>query len=214
MGRDKNLLHVAGKTVLEHTVRAFENHPEIQSYLVLASREKRTEYETLLSKLKLKKFWKVIIGGEERQDSMRNGLAQISKNTDIVVFHNAANPLVTPQEISEVIKAAKQHGAAAVGVPARDTLRRVDGKGFSQGVVPREGVWQMQTPQAIKYELAVEAFNHAYASKEPFKATDDVALVENLHKPVAIVKAHPHNFKVTIPEDIPIAEAALRARQK
>ena len=136
-----------------------------------------------------------------RQDSAYNGLKDIdvSRETSIILFHNAANPLVSQEDITKVIAVAKKHGAALVAQPVKDTVKQVKSGLFIGKTLDREKLWLAQTPQAIEYQLAKIAFKKA--KKQGFYSTDDVSLVERLGKRVKIVPASWQNIKVTTKED-------------
>ncbi|MFZ5982274.1 MAG: IspD/TarI family cytidylyltransferase, partial [Patescibacteria group bacterium] len=110
----------------------------------------------------------------------------------------------------ESIREAKRNGASVVAHRTKDTIRRVDKKGFSRGVIDRSDLWNMQTPQTIRFELAKEAFERARRDK--FLGTDDVSLVERLGKKVKIIEASDDNFKVTTPRDLELAKIILKKK--
>jgi 2-C-methyl-D-erythritol 4-phosphate cytidylyltransferase/2-C-methyl-D-erythritol 2,4-cyclodiphosphate synthase len=148
-------------------------------------------------------------GGEERQDSMRAGLAALDDGISLVVVHDAARPLVTPREVSRVIDAARECGAALLAHPVRDTIKRVRDGAVVETPERRE-CYGAQTPQVFRRELLVEALARAEAAG--VTATDDAQLVERLGQRVQVVEGSPENIKVTLPADLVLAEAILRAR--
>ncbi|PID99679.1 MAG: hypothetical protein CSA81_15035 [Acidobacteria bacterium] len=125
----------------------------------------------------------------------------------VVLFHNGANPFVTNEEIKDVITTARENGAAVVAHPTTDTIRTVSQNRFSQGAIDRSHLWNMQTPQAMKLDIADAAFAHA--REHDFLGTDDVSLVEEIGGDVVVVSASQYNFKVTTPLDLLLAEAVL-----
>src|SRR3989338_2137728 len=108
----------------------------------------------------------VVIGGKERHDSVYNGLISINdaKKDDIIIVHNGSNPLVKENEIIECINAAKRYGAAVVGFQLKDTIKKISNS-FVEKTIDRANIYQIQTPQAIKYGLFVEAFKNAKKKK-------------------------------------------------
>jgi 2-C-methyl-D-erythritol 4-phosphate cytidylyltransferase/2-C-methyl-D-erythritol 2,4-cyclodiphosphate synthase len=148
-------------------------------------------------------------GGEERQDSMRAGLAALDDGISLVVVHDAARPLVTAGEVSRAIDAARECGAALLAHPVRDTIKRVR-EGAVVETPERSQCYGAQTPQVFRRELLVESL--ARAEAEGVVATDDAQLVERLGQRVQVVEGSPENIKITLPADLTLAEAILRSR--
>lgn len=147
-------------------------------------------------------------GGATRQESMQNGLAAAGDDVDLILVHDAARALLPVDATRECVAAAAATGAALLAMPVPDTLKRVvDGE--VQGTVDRAGIWAAQTPQVIRRELLLRAT--AYAAEHGFVGTDDVSLVERLGAPVAVVRGSATNLKITLPEDLPLAERILAA---
>ena len=139
----------------------------------------------------------VVAGGENRVDSIRNGLIAVSAKVDYVAIHDAARPCVSEQEISAVFSAAKKHGAALLAAPVIGTVKKViDGQ--VEMTVPREAYWEAQTPQVFRRDLIIEA----YQQRTRDIPTDDAQLVEHLGKPVFIVPADRGNIKITTQSDL------------
>ena len=101
------------------------------------------------------------------------------------------------------------HGAAVVGLPVRDTIKQVSTDGYVQSTPERAGLWEIQTPQIFQRELIVAA--HDWAAREGIEATDDAMVVERMDKPVFVVAGERTNIKITVPEDLLLAEALIRA---
>lgn len=212
-GKNKTLLDLGGKPLIFHTLRIFEKTSAVNSVILTARREEMEEFRKLIKKNRFKKVMAVISGGAERQDSGYNGMkfADIkikNKKGLILIFHNGANPFVTGQEVEETIKFAKKFGACAVAHKTKDTIRKADKKGMSVKVIDRFGLWNMQTPQAIKFSLAKKAYEKA--GRDNFLGTDDVSLVERLGKKVKIIEASENNFKITTPLDLKVAELIIK----
>jgi 2-C-methyl-D-erythritol 4-phosphate cytidylyltransferase len=148
-------------------------------------------------------------GGATRQLSVRCGLEKLHVNTDVVMIHDGARPFISSALIDRCIQAAVLRGAAVVGVPVRDTIKRVSDEGYIESTPDRAGLWEIQTPQTFHRELIVAA--HDWALRQGLQATDDAMLVERMGKPVFVVEGERSNFKITIPEDLRLAEAMIRA---
>lgn len=212
-GKNKTLLKLANKPLIYYSISNFQKSALINKIILVVKDGEKEIFEKIVKKYNLKKVKAVIIGGPERQDSAQNGVEFIGKNfkeinNAIILFHNGANPFVTKNEIEAVINSANKFGAAVVAHKTKDTIRKVDKKDFSIGVVERHNLWNMQTPQAIKLTLALKAFRQA--KQDNFLGTDDVSLVERLGKKVKIVEASINNFKITTPLDFELAKIILK----
>jgi len=210
MGRPKQWLTLAGKPLLYWTLAAFERCPEVSGVvLVVPGDDLERVRREIVEPHELRKVRRIVAGGAERQDSVRNGFEILAGSPpDIVVVHDGARPLVTPDILSRAVEATILHGATLVAVPVQDTLKRVNEAGAVLGTLRREGLWQAQTPQSFRYELLEEAYEAAH--REGFLGTDEAALVERLGHTVHIVEGSRRNFKVTTPEDIELAERLLK----
>ncbi|MBU0980146.1 MAG: 2-C-methyl-D-erythritol 4-phosphate cytidylyltransferase [Nanoarchaeota archaeon] len=198
---NKLLMLLNGEPILAKTLRKFQDCKRIGKIIVVANHHDREEIEGLCKEFS--KVQEVVTGGEERQHSVHNGLKAITgSDDDIVVIHNGANPMVDEGTIIRCIEAAGEHGAAVCGFKARDTIKEVD-EGFVRKTLDRQRLWQVQTPQAINLGLAKEAFEKA--SAEEYIGTDDVMLVERLGKKVKMVECPPDNIKITLPNDLSLA---------
>jgi 2-C-methyl-D-erythritol 4-phosphate cytidylyltransferase len=126
----------------------------------------------------------------------------------VVVIHDGVRPFISSRLIDRCVEVALQEGAVVVGVPVRDTIKVVSEDRRIRETPPRDSLWEIQTPQAFRTEIIREAFRHAAC--EGAEATDDAMLVERLGKKVAVLEGQRTNIKITIPEDLVIAEALLR----
>lgn len=190
------------------TVGVFEDCQSIDDVIIVANKEDVDLMRDILKDFK--KVIKIIIGGAERQDSVYSGLQVVSSDTDIVVIHDGARPLVTKDIIANAVTEARVSKAAIVGIPAKDTIKTVSPENVVMETLERSSIWQAQTPQAFKYEVIKEAYERA--NKIGYKATDDSKLVERLGVSVKMVMGSYENIKITTREDIAMAEAILKAR--
>jgi 2-C-methyl-D-erythritol 2,4-cyclodiphosphate synthase/2-C-methyl-D-erythritol 4-phosphate cytidylyltransferase len=148
----------------------------------------------------------VVAGGERRQDSVGAGLAALPEGIEIVVIHDGARPLAEPELFDRCAVAAAGSGAAIAATPVADTLKRV-AEGVIAGTVDRAGLWAAQTPQAFR----LETLRRVIATSSGELVTDEARLWEIAGLPVSVVPASAANLKVTHAEDIPVADALLRA---
>lgn len=210
MGAPKQWLNIAGRPLLCWTLAAFERCPEVD-YVVLVVPEADIELarRRVVEPCGLAKVRAVAAGGAERQDSVWNGLQALSAPPpDIVMVHDGARPLIEPEVLTRAVRATIECGATLCAVPVRDTIKRVGPAGEVMKTLPREGLWQAQTPQTFRYDVLATAFEEA--RRENFVATDEAALVERLGHQVRVVMGARRNFKVTTPEDIELAERLLK----
>jgi len=211
MGTDKSkqYLEVGGRPILAHTLEVFDRCDAVSEVYLIVHEDNCAFACDLIDGMRFSKNIKVIPGGKERQDSVRNGLNSIYK-CDMVMIHDGVRPFVTEDIINRAIEETIRYGATTVAVPAKDTIKSVGEEGFVTETLERKKLWQIQTPQTFKYEIIKEAFDRAYA--DGFYGTDDAALVERLGYKVKVVEGSYQNIKITTPEDMIIAEAILKAR--
>ena len=208
---NKIFYRIKGKPLIFYTIEAFEKHPQVDGIILLAKASNSKKFFNLIKKYGFKKIRLVAEGGKKRQDSAFNGLKAAeklgAKSGDLILFHNGANPLVSQNEITDVIRAAKKYKVALVAQSTKDTIKERDKNGFVVRTIGREKIFLAQTPQVIEYTLAKRAFKEAFAEK--FYGTDDVSLVEKLGVKPKIVPASYKNIKVTYPEDLKFVESQL-----
>jgi len=209
---NKVFLPLSGRMGLEYTIEAFAACSAVDNLIVVGAAEDREKIIGLLKKMGLAKPWRVVTGGLERQDSIHNALQLVAEDTDIVVVHDGARPLVTPLVIEQVIAAARLYQAAGVAVPVKDTIKIVDDEGFVDTTPPRDRLWAMQTPQAFSAPLLKAAY--AQAQQENIVATDDAALVERLGVKVKLIAGSYSNIKITTQEDLIMAAALIAGRKE
>lgn len=208
----KQYLTLAGLPVLVHTLRVFENSPLIKQYvLVVGADEISWCKREIINKFNLSKVLAVVPGGAYRQHSVYNGLKAIdAQPNDIILVHDGARPLVTEEILAATINGAREMGAAVAAVPVKDTIKKADPQGVVLDTPPREQLWAVQTPQAFRYHVLVNAYRQA--EQEDFIGTDDASLVEQSGFEVHLVNGSYENIKITTPEDMAVAEAILKRR--
>jgi 2-C-methyl-D-erythritol 4-phosphate cytidylyltransferase len=212
MGFDKLFAVIAGEPVIAHTIRAFEHASSI-SEIVLVAREQRHDAIREISRAAgFKKVRSIVPGGERRQDSVRAGLDGIDRKAKYVAVHDAARPLITPEQIERAFEQCRVHGSVALAQPVNDTLKRVDADLLVVGPVDRHQLYAMQTPQIFDRKLIEDAYRGVYA--ENASVTDEVSAIERLGHKIALVLNDDFNFKITYPRDLPVADFILRERGK
>ena len=182
----KPFVSIAGKPILVHTLRRIEGVVAISRIVVVVAPERDALCRELLrSHGSFHRSIVVVHGGAERQDSVRNGLARLETDCDIVVIHDAARPFIAVKTIEQSIMATAESSGAIVAIPAQDTIKRVNAQNFICETVPRHNLWLAQTPQTFWVAAIREA--HAWAQQQGVPATDDAALVEQMGHRVRIV---------------------------
>ena len=212
MGFDKLFAVIAGEPVIAHALRAFEGAASVSEIVVVGRKDRHDEIRKITSRAGFKKIGVIVPGGERRQDSVRAGLDRIDHDAKYVAVHDAARPLITPEQIERAFEQCCVHGAAALAQPVNDTLKRAEADQFIVGSVDRHQLYAMQTPQIFERRLIEDAYRRVYA--ENVSVTDEVSAVERLDRKIALVLNDDFNFKVTYPRDLPVADFILRERAK
>ena len=201
----KQFLEIQGKPLLHHTLTVFASCKLIDYVVLVMPRADVDKMgEDWLNKYEIVR--EVVVGGEQRQDSVYNGFNSLEEGTDIVVVHDGVRPFTTPQMITATVEAAQQHGAAITAIPVSDTVKQA-ADGFVKQTVSRDGLWRVQTPQAFQCGLLQQAFKKA--KKDSYYGTDEGSLVEYLGERVKIVPGSELNIKITRKEDLVLGESLL-----
>ena len=199
-GLKKAFLEVMGRPLLYFSLKTFLEHEDIDEVIVVTPPNTLKEFNDVM-KLLGDPYVIRTTGGKTRFQSLKKGLAQVKKAHNILV-HNAANPLVTYDEISTVLTTLEKHPAAGIATPAYDTLRKISR--IHTEVIPRENVWRMQTPQGLNYKTLKKGLD--LIQHEP---TDDLQLAEIQGIKPKIIPGTSQNFKITTDEDLLLLEDIL-----
>lgn len=209
-GISKQYLLLGDRPILAHTLAHFDRHPQIDRIVITVPAADIDYCHTdIVLRYGFRKVAQLAPGGAERQDSVRNGLeACAGTDDDMVLIHDGVRPFVSAAMISTAITAARECGACVVGMPVKDTVKRVR-NGLVVDTPERSSLWVAQTPQAFCFPLIRAA--HADAKAAGFLGTDDASLVERLGHPVAMVAGDYRNIKITTPDDLLVARGFLAA---
>lgn len=206
-GPKKQYRLLAGRPVLVHTLQILAHTPLVgEMVLVVPPGEEPWCREEIVNRYGLSKVMAVVPGGDTRQESVWAGLEVLTPG-GVVLVHDGVRPFVTPEQIERVTDAAWEVGAATLGVPPKDTVKLDTPDGTSARTLPRGHLWLVQTPQAFRYEVLVEA--HRLAREQGFAGTDDTSLAEFAGYAVRMVNGSYANIKITTPEDWAFAEALV-----
>jgi 2-C-methyl-D-erythritol 4-phosphate cytidylyltransferase len=212
MGFNKLFAVIAGKPAIVHSIRAFERASSVTEIIIVACEDRHDEIRKIAADESFNKVRSIIGGGERRQDSVRVGLENVGPDARYVAVHDAARPLVTPEQIKRVFERCEMHGAAALAEPISDTLKRADIDLVVTDSVDRHQLYAMQTPQIFERAWIEEAYRDVYAKK--VSVTDEVSAVERLGRKVFLLPNDDFNFKITYPRDLPLAEFVLKQRTR
>ncbi|NUP90060.1 MAG: 2-C-methyl-D-erythritol 4-phosphate cytidylyltransferase [Candidatus Sumerlaeia bacterium] len=228
----KQFLPLRGKPLLWHSLTVFDAHPEVSGICVVVDERWHGTLMTAEPWTSLTKPLLLALPGQERSDSVRNGLKGIRESLSaapergdptspwaaahprgdgaLVLIHDAARPLVTARMISKSLALARAHGGAILARPVPETVKRADSGGTIESTIDRRGLWIAETPQTFVLDLIWRAHQEAHAAG--VHLTDDAQAVERLGEPVLLCSAETPNPKVTVPEDLVYVEALMRQR--
>ena len=205
---DKLFLELNGCPIVAHTWRRFDEAACIDEIIMVVREGMQPAFAELAEKYSFRKKFRLVAGGKERQDSVWNGLAALSPDTDIVAIQDAARPCTSQALIAATIEAARQTGAAVAAQPVNDTIKEsADGQLVAR-TLDRSRLWAVQTPQTFRVEIIRDALSEV--RRRNLLVTDDTAACELIGQPVKLVVSARPNPKITRPEDLPIAEVLLR----
>jgi 2-C-methyl-D-erythritol 4-phosphate cytidylyltransferase / 2-C-methyl-D-erythritol 2,4-cyclodiphosphate synthase len=215
-GENKIWAKIGGLSVLERTLAAFSTHPAIARVVVVAGEQDLPRVRETAARCHRIAEIDLVAGGDTRAESVRNGLAALPDEIDLVLVHDAARPLVSRSLVDRIIDATLRTGAAVPGLPLSDTVKRTDSAGMVRATVPRTasvegaslaGLTAVQTPQGARLAELRRAYSlFDFRSSEP---TDEASLIEAMGGDVEVVPGDPANIKITRPEDLDLAERLL-----
>jgi 2-C-methyl-D-erythritol 4-phosphate cytidylyltransferase len=210
----KQFMLLDGSPILIHTVRKFAASPRVSEIVVAVRAEDIDWVQSILAE-EFGGRVRVVEGGDSRQESVENALRTLAPDTTLVAVHDAVRPFIDPATIDQVFDEAGETGAAIVGVPAVDTVKRVS-RGTTRvkirETLPREKLVMAQTPQVFRYDILVRAFQSA--RQDGFSATDEASMVERLDVDVTVVPGSDRNIKITKPTDMELAHLFFREERK
>lgn len=199
---------VGGKPLWMYSAEAFSDRSDVgQLILVIASEDRELFNEKFAGHAALLGI-QTVIGGASRAESVYNGLKAVDPKFRWVAIHDAARPCITRTSIDAVFATTQETGAAILACPCQSTIKRVDVRHQIAETVPREGLWQAQTPQCFETQLLLKGYRD---SPDFTKATDEASLVQSTGHPVKVVEGSPLNVKVTTKADLKLVELALKS---
>ena len=198
----KQFLFLEGVPIFVHTLRKFTASEAIDEIFLGLRPEEMERATKEIANEHFGKAVRLLPGGASRQETVARCLDQAPPQTDVVVVHDAVRPFVDLDKINQVVEAARHEGAAILGIPSVDTVKKVERQTIL-GTIPRERIVLAQTPQAFRYSLLRQAFDRALA--EGYVGTDESSLVEHDGQSVTVLMGSDRNIKITKPSDLPLA---------
>ncbi len=215
----KQFIMVSGKSILEHSIRAFHNHPQIDEIVIVAHADyvdRISEIATPYPKVK-----HIVPGGKERYDSSLAAIGIYIQNEELelksevlnLLIHDAVRPLVSSRIISDCVEALQTYKAVDVAIPCTDTIVEVNAEGHICHITPRAMLRNVQTPQCFRLSTIAEAYQRGLSDPD-FITTDDCGVVHRYmpEEPIYVVEGDTTNIKVTYPEDLILAEKILSSK--
>lgn len=206
-GINKAFAALAGRPLLTWVLDAFQRCGVVDETVLVLHRDSLDQGQKLLDQYQWSKVVALCQGGARRQDSVQEGLKNLT-DCAWVVIHDGARPLVTPDLIERGLEEARQTGAAVAAVPLKDTVKVASSENFVEYTPQRDTLWAVQTPQIFDFELISQA--HQQVSGD---VSDDSMMVESLGHRVKLYMGSYENLKVTTQEDLALAEAILGERE-
>ena len=205
----KQFISLKGMPLLLYTLKAFEEFQGIEHiHLVLDGGDFEYCRREIIQKFGIKKVVQLVPGGDRRQDSVWNGLMAMEGHCDMVIVHDGVRPFVSATMLKRLLAAMGDVQAVVTAIPARDTIKRVDGRGHVLDTPQRNTLFHIQTPQGFRYDVIREAYKRAM--EEGIWGTDDAYFVERIGVQVKVIEGSPFNIKITTPEDIALAHCILK----
>ena len=207
LGIPKQLIKIAGRSILEHTVAAFQRHPDVDEIIIMMARGHLDAVHSIVRAGGYDKVTKVLEGAETRNGTTLRALDALGGEDCKALFHDAVRPLVSARIISDCFEALDRYDAVDVAIPSADTIIEVGDQGTIRHIPPRASLRRGQTPQAFRASVLRRAY--AAAARDPdFVATDDCTVVLRYlpEVPIWVVEGDDRNMKVTEPIDVYIAD--------
>ncbi|SRR6266481_506582 len=207
--RPKQFLELDGIPVIIRSLGQFERCREVDEVVTVLPADETAGFQSLAQKFGLRKLSRVIAGGETRAQSVQRGLASIGE-AEIVAVHDGVRPFVTPEEIDQVVAAARKSGGAILVAPVADTIKEIkDGRVLR--TLPRSGLRRALTPQCFRLDILKRAYDQlAEIEGKGVEVTDDCLLVERLGLEIVAIESSARNIKITREEDLVLGEALLK----
>ena len=208
----KQYLLLDDKPLFIHTLEVIEQQNKITDMILVVPSADLDFCEEMIKKYSIKKVLCIVSGGDTRGASVYNGLQVVPEDSEFVVVHDGARPFLSQELLEDVLEAGKTEGAAVVGVPVKDTIKKVNPDGLVQETLERSLLWIIQTPQVFRKELLLKCYKKAIEDK--LQGTDDASILEAYGYPVKVVMGDYKNIKITTKEDLEYAKHLIVGSRK
>ena len=219
LGIPKQLIKIAGKAIVEHTLEALDKSPDIDDVLIMMNADTIDELGHLLGDSRFPKLKQILPGGESRNDSTKLAIDALTADgagdDTKVLFHDAVRPFIDQRIIHDCMEALDEYDAVDTAIPSADTIIQIDDSNHISGMPDREFLRRGQTPQAFRLGVIREAYRIAARDSE-FRASDDCGVVFAYmpEVPIYVVPGTPQNMKVTEPIDVHIADKLFQLQSE
>lgn len=207
----KQMLRIDGYSILQLTVLRFKAYPMVKELIVVVSENILQQCKEDLSSLDLPFELKFVLGGEKRQDSVQNALDVLDSHCHVVAVHDGARPFFAAHVFTDALASLDEYHGAIAAVPATYTMKEVTGN-VVQRTIPRETLWQVNTPQLFRKNALM--FSYEKAAKEKFYGTDDAMLLEKYFYTITVIRDSEDNIKITTPVDMAVAQRIYRENKE
>lgn len=209
----KQYLEINDKPIIYYALKAFEKSNVDEIIIVVGKGDVEYVKKEIIEKYNISKITNVVEGGEERYDSVINGLEYLN-DEDLVLIHDGARPLIKTEEINRIIEEVKISGACIAGMPSKDTIKIVNEEGVVVSTPERKKIWQIQTPQAFGVGIIKLAYMKMREVDDK-TITDDAMVIEKYtDTKIKVIETSYENIKVTTPEDLIFVERIIESRKK
>ncbi len=209
--KSKLLQRIAFKPLIYYSIKSFNNCPITKRIFLVVPENEVSNFHPLISRYKkeFKKVNGIIIGGDERVDSVRNGLKyfELKGGDEFIAIHDGARPFIKIEMIEKIFSEAKKYGAAAPGIKVVDTIKSCSKDMFIENHLKRDNLVAIQTPQIFRFKEIVDAYN--FFSLQGFY-TDDTELFSKINNKIKIVEGDRDLIKITYKEDLVIAKTIYK----
>lgn len=200
---NKQLCQLKGKPVFSYSLDTFAAHKNINQLIIVVNKNNQEIIEKYTKSMGIPAYF--VLGGQTRQESVEHALKEISPETDLVIIHDGARPLVEEKQILDVEKEARKYGASSTYIKSSDTIAKIDKDEMVDCFISRDEIVQIQTPQAFKFNLLVKAHKESLDKS----ATDDCSLLLSLGEKVKLVQGSKKLHKITTKEDLIYLESII-----
>ncbi len=208
----KPLIEISGKPIIAYSLESFNVCDLVDEIIIVSKEDDIVRFSNIVEEYGFDKVSKIVVGGQERQDSVYNGLLELDEQTNIVLIHDGARPLVSIDVIENAILKCVDEKAVVTGVKVVDTIKITNKESIITDTPNRENLWIAQTPQVFDYKLITKAYQNAM--EEGFYSTDDAGLVERLGHRIRMIEGDYQNIKVTTDEDLLMVEGLVEGNVK